>query len=206
MKRIIKIRESIFKYLIILLGIALVFMNIKMYENIGAINGSNLTICYYIYMNVLVIILSFIEGKIVEYRVKDLDLNYIKPYGKSSIVKYCILFIGLIAIAWCIKIGMIIRTGFLMTMCINIVIVMIVQYISMKINMYIKYKVMYRENILVIGNKLYNIEGIKSITDNFGSNFYMEVGSKEYEIFCGQLSTKKELMNILGNKIISNGL
>ncbi|WP_099187522.1 hypothetical protein [Tepidibacter mesophilus] len=204
MKRIIKIRESIFKYLIILLGIALVFMNIKMYENIGARNGSKLVSRYYIYMNVLVLILSFIEGKIVKYRVKDLDLNYIKPYGKSSIVKYCILFIGFIAIAWCINIGMIIRTKFLRTVCNDMIIVMIVQYISMKISMYIKYKVMYRENILVIGNKLYDIEGIKSIRDDFGSNFYMEVGSKEYEIFCGQLSTKKELMNILCNKITSN--
>lgn len=195
MKRIIKIRESILKWVIILLGIALVFINIEKYEYMGPRRAPNFGLYIIIYMHILVLTISFIEQKIVEYRVKELDLNYMKPYKNSTLVKYCMLYSAFIVIAWYIDI---IRNGLLMIIVISIIIL----YISTKIKNHIECRVMYKDNILVIGNKLYDIEKIKSVRDNFGSNFYMEVGDEEYEIFCGQVSTKKELMNILGNKII----
>jgi hypothetical protein len=195
MKRIIKIRESILKWVIILLGIALVFINIEKYEYMGPRRAPNFGLYIIIYMHILVLTISFIEQKIVEYRVKELDLNYMKSYKNSSLVKYCMIYSAFIVIAWYIDV---IRAGLLMI----IMVAIILQYISTKIKNHIECRVMYKDNILVIGNKLYDIEKIKSVRDNFGSNFYMEVGDEEYEIFCGQVSTKKELMNILGNKII----
>ncbi|MCT4592684.1 MAG: hypothetical protein N4A57_00200 [Anaeromicrobium sp.] len=202
MKRIIKIKESILKWMIILLGAVTIIMYTINYENLGVRNGSSIILPYMIYMQMWVVITSCVEAKIVENRVKDLNLMHIKPYKKSLLIAYGIILIACIFISVSINRGLIVEVGFLKTIAINMVIMMITQYILIKIKMYMGYKVMYGKSNLVIGNKLYNIEGITDIRDDFGSNFFMKVGSEEYEIFSGQLSTKKELMIILGNKII----
>lgn len=188
--------------MIILLGAVTIIMYTINYENLGVRNGSSIILPYMIYMQMWVVITSCVEAKIVENRVKDLNLMHIKPYKKSLLIAYGIILIAGIFISVSINRGLIVEVGFLKTIAINMVIMMITQYILIKIKMYMGYKVMYGKSNLVIGNKLYNIEGITDIRDDFGSNFFMKVGSEEYEIFSGQLSTKKELMIILGNKII----
>ncbi|QZY54402.1 hypothetical protein [Crassaminicella profunda] len=203
MKRIIKIKESILKWVLILLGAVTIFMYIMTYENLGTRNGSSIVLPYMIYMQMWGVITSFAEAKIVENRVKDLNLTHIKPYKKSLLIAYGIILIICIFLSVSINRGLIVEVGFLKTIAINMVIMMIAQYILIKIKMYMGYKVMYGENNLVIGDRLYDIEEISSIRDNFGSKLYMKVGSKEYEVFSGQRSTKKKLIRILGDKIAS---
>ncbi|MBF8984916.1 hypothetical protein IZY60_15345 [Lutibacter sp. B2] len=192
MKRIIKKREYAFKYAFIVMVIVLAYMNIQLFEDVVGRDNNKLIIPYSLYLgNVLSLISSIIEGKIVEYRVKNLKLQMIRPYKKASLVIYISVFVFLNIILWLLS----------MNFYMDTLIVIVIGIVIWNIETYMGGKVMYGEHDLVVGNKIYDIDCIKSIRDDFGSNLYIQVTDEEYPIYCGSPSAKQELTKMLEGKI-----
>lgn len=180
MKKVILIKEYILFLTIVGLIWFLTFYNSENSSWIEKTKNSSELITYFI--TILMYIFFIIEGFIRDKRLKALKMKSIKSYGIVSRGLLITFVVFTHILFWYfsnknIDITLVIilcsSLGFIRTILINRV------YIS--------------NELFAIGNKIFFINDLCELTDNFGSNLNIIINGKTFSVFCGSVKAKNEL-------------
>lgn len=194
MKRIVSIKEYIIGLVILLILFAGLVYRLPLIESYlkridYRLSSYSLDILFY-FITIVIYVLIFIESRIYIRRLKNKNLEEIKAYGIISKV-----FIGIFLISIHISFWIFIIKD------IDLKIILILAGTQRLFKILIVDTIYISDDIFVVMNKIYDIKNLRSIKNNFGSNFNVQIGDCEYSIYCGSSRGKEKLMSKLRKKL-----